>query len=81
MLASAGKSGCVEFFVYVWTDYVFDSMHGIYGEDDVPKPVNFYGLSKLSGKVAVESILGDKSCVVRVSGLYGYSPTGKGISV
>jgi len=72
-LASQG----VEFFVYISTDYVFDGVRGMYGEDDVPSPANFYGLSKLLGEVAVESVLGDRSCVVRVSGLYGYSPTGK----
>jgi len=65
------------FMVYVSTDYVFDGERGMYREDDVPNPVNFYGLSKLLGEVAVESLLGGSSTVVRVSGLYGYSPTGK----
>jgi len=65
------------FLVYVSTDYVFDGERGMYREDDVPNPVNFYGLSKLLGEVAVESLLEGSSTVVRVSGLYGYSPTGK----
>ena len=75
VLASVSRG--VEFFVYISTDYVFDGKRGMYGEDDVPNPINYYGLSKLLGEVAVVSILGGKSCVVRVSGLYGYSPTGK----
>jgi len=76
-LAFASRSRGVEFFIYISTDYVFDGERGMYREVDVPNPVNFYGLSKLLGEVAVEGILGGRSCVVRVSGLYGYSPTGK----
>lgn len=73
---SALKSG--SFMVYVSTDYVFDGEKGAYREDDVPGPVNFYGLTKLLGEIAVESILPKKgSLIVRVSGLYGHSPTGK----
>jgi dTDP-4-dehydrorhamnose reductase len=68
--------GC--FMVYVSTDYVFDGERGLYSEEDVPSPVNYYGLSKLLGEVAVESLLGaSSSLILRVSGLYGYSPTGK----
>jgi dTDP-4-dehydrorhamnose reductase len=75
VLAEASRG--VEMFVYVSTDYVFDGERGLYREDDVPNPVNYYGLSKLLGEVAVENALPGRSCVVRVSGLYGYSPTGK----
>ncbi len=74
-LAAACRA--IDFFVYISTDYVFDGEKGLYREDDVPNPVNYYGLSKLLGEIAVESIIPDKSCIVRVSGLYGYSPTGK----
>lgn len=65
------------FLVYVSTDYVFDGEKGLYDEKDVPSPVNYYGISKLLGEVAVQSLLPDSSLIVRVSGLYGYSPTGK----
>jgi dTDP-4-dehydrorhamnose reductase len=75
--ALAEAAGSVELFVYVSTDYVFDGERGLYKEVDIPNPVNYYGLSKLLGEVAVQSILPSKSCIVRVSGLYGYSPTGK----
>lgn len=63
--------------IYISTDYVFDGVKGFYREDDTPNPVNFYGLSKLLGEIAVSSVLGDKSLIVRVSGLYGHSPVGK----
>jgi len=71
-LASRG----VGFFVYISTDYVFDGLRGMYREDDVPVPVNYYGLTKLLGEVASLSST-QNSCVVRVSGLYGYSPAGE----
>lgn len=70
--------GIGDFLIYISTDYVFDGIKGMYKEDDLPNPINFYGLTKLLGEVAVQSILGEeKSLVIRVSGLYGYSPTGK----
>jgi len=75
MLVSMSKD--VDFFVYISTDYVFDGERGMYREDDVPNPVNYYGLTKFLGEIAVENVLEGKSCIVRVSGLYGYSPTGK----
>lgn len=70
--ASAGA-----FLVYVSTDYVFDGERGLYREDDIPAPVNFYGLTKLLGEVAVASRLRESALIVRVSGLFGFSPTGK----
>jgi dTDP-4-dehydrorhamnose reductase len=73
-LAKASKD--TDLFLYISTDYVFDGSRGMYRESDVPAPLNYYGLSKLLGEVAVTAILRN-STVVRVSGLYGYSPTGK----
>jgi len=74
--ALAKASIDTDLFVYISTDYVFDGSRGMYRESDVPAPLNYYGLSKLLGEVAVTAILRN-SAVVRVSGLYGYSPTGK----
>jgi len=73
-LAKASKNA--ELFMYISTDYVFDGLRGMYGELDVPAPINYYGLTKLLGEVAVESTI-NSGCIIRVSGLYGYSPTGK----
>ena len=33
------------------TDYVFDGSRSLYLEDDIPNPLNFYGLSKLTGEI------------------------------
>jgi len=74
-LAKAGKEA--ELFIYISTDYVFDGRKGLYVENDVPAPINYYGLTKLLGEIAVDSIVNNNSCIIRVSGLYGYSPTGK----
>lgn len=65
------------YLVYISTDYVFDGSRGLYRENDIPNPVNYYGLTKLLGETAVLSTLPESSLVVRTSGLYGYSPTGK----
>ncbi|ADV65444.1 dTDP-4-dehydrorhamnose reductase [Desulfurococcus mucosus] len=64
------------YLVYISTDYVFDGERGMYREFDAPAPVNYYGLTKLLGEVAVNT-LAPRSLIVRVSGLYGFSPTGK----
>ncbi|MGB7533066.1 MAG: NAD(P)-dependent oxidoreductase [Halobacteriota archaeon] len=38
--------------VYISTDYVFDGAKGEpYDEDDVPNPINVYGLSKYTGEI------------------------------
>ena len=40
------------FFVYISTDYVFDGTNPPYKIDDIPNPINKYGLSKLNGEKA-----------------------------
>ena len=42
------------FFVFLSTDFVFDGERGMYREDDVPKPVNYYGRTKLEAEEAVK---------------------------
>jgi len=58
-------------FVYVSTDYVFDGDQGNYREDDAPKPVNIYGLSKLKGEQFTRAT-SDRFCVARTSVVYGW---------
>lgn len=59
--------------VYVSTDYVFDGEKGLYTEEDMPNPVNYYGLSKLMGeKYVVE--LSERFVILRTSVLYGVHP-------
>lgn len=57
------------YFVHFSTDYVFDGKTGGYREDDIPNPVNFYGLSKLLGDAYVASYR--TALTIRTSGVYG----------
>ncbi len=56
------------YLVHVSTDYVFDGEKGMYREDDLPNPVNYYGLTKLLGETYAMSY--DYSLVLRTSGVY-----------
>ena len=60
--------------MHVSTDYVFDGSKGKpYVEDDLPLPLNAYGITKLAGEHFVRSTT-EKHFVVRTSGIYGKSP-------
>ena len=67
--------------MHVSTDYVFDGRKPTpYAEDDVARPLNAYGVSKLAGEWFVQSA-SDANVIVRSSGLYGlYKCSGKGSS-
>lgn len=57
--------------IYVSTDYVFSGEKGLYREEDTPRPINFYGLTKL---VAEEAALALGGSVVRISAVFGPGP-------
>ena len=58
-------------FVHVSTDYVFDGAQTRpYREDDVARPINAYGASKLAGEAMVSAAGGD-FLIVRTSGVLG----------
>src|SRR4029077_13355292 len=60
--------------MHVSTDYVFDGSKGSpYTEEDNPRPLNAYGITKLAGEHFVRATM-TKHFVVRTSGLYGKSP-------
>jgi dTDP-4-dehydrorhamnose reductase len=60
--------------VYISTDYVFDGEKSLYGEDDAPNPIDFYGLTKLEGER--QALRRCKNmAVLRTSVLYGRHPT------
>ncbi|AHC51902.1 dTDP-4-dehydrorhamnose reductase [Sulfolobus acidocaldarius SUSAZ] len=59
------------YFIQISTDYVFDGSRGNYNEDDLPNPLNYYGLTKLLGETYSSSY--DYSLVIRTSGIYGSS--------
>jgi len=57
--------------VYISTDYVFDGAKGEpYEEDDVPNPINVYGLSKYAGEILTRNY-SEKYYIIRVASLYG----------
>jgi dTDP-4-dehydrorhamnose reductase len=61
-------------FVTFSTDYVFDGKKRMpYTEDDMPFPLQIYGMSKLAGEYAALSVWPQKTLVVRTCGLYGLS--------
>src|SRR5208282_5094421 len=60
--------------MHVSTDYVFDGSKGSpYVEEDSPRPLNAYGITKLAGEHFVRATTA-KHFVIRASGLYGKSP-------
>lgn len=62
--------------VHMSTDYVFDGLKGKpYVEDDPPRPINLYGISKLAGEMIIQ-YLWHKHYIIRVSGLYGIAGSG-----
>ena len=60
------------FAIYLSTDYVFDGERGYYKENDVPNPINYYGLTKLMGEVAFQCC--ERHAIVRASTIYGFGP-------
>ena len=57
--------------VYISTDYVFDGAKGEpYEEEDIPNPINVYGLSKYIGEVFTR-IYSKDFYIIRVASLYG----------
>jgi dTDP-4-dehydrorhamnose reductase len=58
-------------FVTISTDYVFDGAKKTpYAEDDAPRPLSIYGISKLAGELS--ALRGDaKVYVIRTCGIYG----------
>ncbi len=64
--------------VHFSTDYVFDGKSNRpYCEEDLPHPLNIYGLSKFAGEEAV-CLLHPNHCIIRTSGLYGLQQGPKG---
>ena len=58
--------------VYISTDYIFDGKNGPYIEDDVPRPINYYGKTKLAAENAVRGSA-QPWVILRTNVLYGNS--------
>jgi len=57
--------------IYISTDYVFNGVKNEpYTENDIPNPINIYGLSKLAGEIATKNY-SPKHYIIRVASLYG----------
>src|SRR5919201_1906037 len=61
-------------YLFVSTDFVFDGAKGPYHEEDVARPVNYYGETKLAGEHAVLAASGEH-LVVRPSVVFGWDDT------
>jgi dTDP-4-dehydrorhamnose reductase len=59
--------------VHVSTDFIFDGSHGPLDETALPKPVNFYGESKLAGEQAIQKSK-IKWAILRTVLVYGITP-------
>jgi len=77
-LAKFAKENDITLF-HISTDYVFDGSKNFpYKEDDIPNPLNIYGLSKYAGEIAIKNYL-DRYFIFRVSSLFGEAgASGKG---
>ncbi len=64
--------------IFISTDYVFDgSKDEPYTEDDLPNPINTYGISKLAGELYTKQ--NPKHYIIRVASLFGRAgASGKG---
>ncbi len=74
------KTGAV--LLHISTDYVFDGKKiknkEPYTEEDIPNPINIYGISKYAGELIIQNYL-EKYYIVRVASLYGKAgASGKG---
>lgn len=65
------------FFIFISTDFVFDGKKGLYKEEDIVGPVNFYGKTKIEAEDAVKEYNYDWA-IVRTSLVYGKSIAGRG---
>lgn len=64
------------FFVFLSTDFIFSGEEGMYREEDIPAPVNYYGQTKLMAECRVQEYPFDWS-IVRTVLVYGNPRAGR----
>ena len=64
------------FFIFLSTDFIFDGEKGMYKEEDVAVPVNYYGRTKLEAEEAIKEYACDWN-IIRTVLVYGKPPEGK----
>ncbi|MBU4502854.1 MAG: SDR family oxidoreductase [Nanoarchaeota archaeon] len=72
-----GTKNLIEHFkgkkiIYISTHWIFDGKKGNYTEEDIPNPLNHYGLTKLKSEELVKNS-DIEFLIARVSALYGYN--------
>lgn len=60
-------------FVHVSTDFIFDGEKGLYTEEDVAHPINYYGLSKWKSEQLL-SVHAVPHAILRTGLVYGFIP-------
>ena len=60
------------FLMYISTDYVFNGEKGNYKEEDLPDPINYYGVTKLKAEELVKAQA--EYFIARPSVIYGSTP-------
>lgn len=74
LLKNATKYKAV--FIYVSTDFVFDGDKGMYSEEDLANPVNYYGKTKLQAEAFVKDYA-HSWAIARTILVYGKPLTGR----
>jgi dTDP-4-dehydrorhamnose reductase len=74
LLKNATKYKAV--FIYVSTDFVFDGDKGMYSEEDLANPVNYYGKTKLQAETFVKDY-SHSWAIARTVLVYGKPLTGR----
>ncbi|MDP4173949.1 MAG: dTDP-4-dehydrorhamnose reductase [Bacteroidota bacterium] len=62
--------------IHISTDYVFDGRTGPYSEDEKPRPVGYYGRTKLASENALR-LIGPVNTIIRTNVLYGPVKNGR----
>lgn len=63
--------------IFFSTDQVFDGKKGGYSETDPPNPIHVYGQTKAEAEGKVTQRLGQNATVLRITLVYGNSPSGR----